>query len=48
MPTALLARVLYRSHIVNIRGNGYRIGCYAELSKAIRLEVRGTVAQKDP
>ena len=32
---ALLDRLLHRCHIVNIRGNSYRMRRHAELSKAI-------------
>ena len=32
---ALLDRLLHRCHIVNIRGNSYRMRHHAELSKAI-------------
>ena len=32
---ALLDRVVHRCHIVNIRGNSYRMRRHAELSKAI-------------
>lgn len=35
MAAALLDRVLHRCHIVNIRGNSYRLRHHAELSKAI-------------
>ena len=34
MAAALLDRLLHRSHIVNIRGNSYRMRRHAELSKA--------------
>ena len=33
--TALLDRLLHRCHIVNIRGNSYRMRRHAELSKAV-------------
>lgn len=36
MAAALLDRLLHRCHIVNIRGNSYRMRRHAELSKAIR------------
>ena len=32
---ALLDRIVHRCHIVNIRGNSYRLRRHAELSKAI-------------
>ena len=35
MAAALLDRVLHRCHIVNIRGNSYRMRRHAELSRAI-------------
>ena len=35
MAAALLDRLLHRCHIVNIRGNSYRMRRHAELSKAI-------------
>ena len=35
MAAALLDRILHRCHIVNIRGNSYRLRRHAELSKAI-------------
>gem|GEM_PF-866927 len=35
MAAALLDRLLHRRHIVNIRGNSYRMRRHAELSKAI-------------
>ena len=35
MAAALLDRILHRCHIVNIRGNSYRLRHHAELSKAI-------------
>ena len=35
MAAALLDRLLHRCHIVNIRGNSYRMRHHAELSKAI-------------
>lgn len=35
MPAALLDRLLHRCHIVNIRGNSYRMRRHMELSKAI-------------
>ncbi|WP_420461490.1 IS21-like element helper ATPase IstB [Candidatus Palauibacter sp.] len=36
MAAALLDRLLHRCHIVNIRGNSYRMRRHADLSKAIR------------
>ena len=36
MPATLLDRLFHRCHIVNIRGNSYRMRRHAELSKAIR------------
>ena len=36
MAAALLDRLFHRCHIVNIRGNSYRMRCHAELSKGIR------------
>ena len=36
MAAALLDRLLHRCHIVNIRGNSYRMRRHLELSKAIR------------
>ncbi len=35
MAAALLDRLLHRCHIVNIRGNSYRMRRHVELSKAI-------------
>ena len=35
MAAGLLDRLLHRCHIVNIRGNSYRMHRHAELSKAI-------------
>ena len=35
MAAALLDRLLHRCHMVNIRGNSYRMRRHAELSKAI-------------
>ena len=35
MAAALLDRLLHRCHVVNIRGNSYRVRRHAELSKAI-------------
>ncbi len=35
MAAALLDRLLHRSHIVNIRGNSYRMRRHTQLSKAI-------------
>ena len=35
MAAALLDRLLHRCHIVNIRGNSYRMRRHAELSKAL-------------
>ena len=35
MAAALLDRLLHRCHIVNIRGNSYRLRRHMELSKAI-------------
>ena len=35
MAAALLDRLLHRCHIVNIRGNSYRMRRHTELSKAI-------------
>ena len=35
MAAALLDRVLHRCHIVNIRGNSYRLRGHGELSKTI-------------
>ena len=35
MAAALLDRLLHRCHIVNIRGNSYRMRHHAELSKTI-------------
>ena len=35
MAAALLVRLLHRCHIVNIRGNNYRMRRHAELSKVI-------------
>ena len=35
MAAALLDRLLHRCHIVNIRGNSYRMRRHSELSKAI-------------
>ncbi len=35
MAAALLARLLHRCHIVNIRGNSYRMRRHAEFFKAI-------------
>ncbi|WP_420463122.1 ATP-binding protein [Candidatus Palauibacter sp.] len=35
MAAALLDRLLHRCHIVNIRGNSYRMRRHADLSKAI-------------
>ena len=35
MAAALLDRLLHRCHIVNIRGNSYRMRRHMELSKAI-------------
>ena len=35
MAVALLDRLLHRCHIVNIRGNSYRMRRHAELAKAI-------------
>ncbi|MDE0394687.1 MAG: ATP-binding protein, partial [Gammaproteobacteria bacterium] len=35
MAAALLDRLLHRCHIINIRGNSYRMRRHAELSKAI-------------
>ena len=35
MAAALLDRLLHRCHIVNIRGNSYRIRGHRELSKTI-------------
>ena len=39
MAAALLDRVLHRCHIVNIRGNSYRMRRHAELSRAIHPSV---------
>ena len=45
MAAALLDRLLHRCHIINIRGNSYRMRRHADLSKAIHpLETRTTPA----
>ena len=42
MAAALLDQLLHRCHIVNIRGNSYRMRRHAELSKAIHTSGRRT------
>ncbi len=46
MGAALLERLLHRSHIVNIRGNSYRMQSHAELSEAIHTAPRAAVAPR--
>ena len=47
MAAALLDRVLHRRHIVNIRGNSYRLRRHAELSKAIHPTAARAVSAQD-
>ena len=44
---ALVARVLHRCHIVNIRGNSYRLRRHAELSNAIHPTAARAVSAQD-
>ena len=47
LAAALLDRLLHRCHIVNIRGNSYRMRRHAELSKAIHpTAARAVLAQR--
>ena len=48
MAAALLDRVLHRCHIVNIRGNSYRLRHHAELSKAIHPTAARAVSAQEP
>ena len=45
MAAALLDRLLRRCHVVNIRGNSYRMRRHAELSKAIHPTARAVSAE---
>ncbi len=47
MAAALLDRLLHRCHIVNIRGNSYRMRRHTEISKAIHpTAVRAVSAER--
>ena len=47
MAAALLDRILHRCHIVNIRGNSYRLRHHAELSKAIHPTAARAVSAQE-
>ncbi len=44
---ALLDRVVHRCHIVNIRGNSYRLRRHAELSNAIHPTAARAVSAQE-
>ena len=48
MAAALLDRLLHRCHMVNIRGNSYRMRRHAELSKAIHPTDPGPSRRSPP
>ena len=48
MAAALLDRLLHRCHIVNIRGNSYRMRRHTELSKAIHPTAARAVSAARP
>jgi len=41
-------RVLHHSHLVNIRGNSYRMREYSELQRALRSDVENTAEAVSP
>ena len=47
MAAALLDRILHRCHIVNIRGNSYRLRRHAELSRAIHPTAARAVSAQE-
>ena len=48
MAAALIDRVLHHCHLVNIRGNSYRMREYSELQRALRSDVENTAEAVRP
>jgi DNA replication protein DnaC len=46
MAAALIDRVLHHCHLVNIRGNSYRMRGHSELSRALRADAEPPTASR--